>query len=195
MGVKMMGKKEKTTFSEQNILEERDLRHVIFIEEHREVIIEFSNLPDDVEFIIPNESQRPNLYREGWVTLYEYPFTLGFKLPFTKLVQDFLKTQRFSISQLMSMCWKGFAVLEVVGKKLGISFTVNDVELVWARRISSNTKVTFRTEGFASSILKLNNTTERGWQGKYVFIKVKSLGLKYCSLLISEWRTEGTLLS
>lgn len=94
----------------------------------------------------------------------------------------------------MPLCWKVFASLDIVSEKLGISFTVNEVESVWGRRISSKGRVTFRTKGIASPILKLNDITKRGWQGKYIFANVETLGLGDHSILISKWKVEGTNL-
>lgn len=63
--LKWLVRRRKSFSPNKTSLEKRDLRPIVFNEEYRKAIIEFFTLPDDAEFVIPNDNQRPDLFKEA----------------------------------------------------------------------------------------------------------------------------------
>lgn len=66
-----------------------------------------------VEAVLPSSVERADWFKKGWACLYFYPFDIGIKFPFSKLVQDLLEDMRISPAQLMPFSWRILACLEV----------------------------------------------------------------------------------
>lgn len=53
---------------------------------------------DNVIAVLPQNDQRADWYRPGWVCIYYYPFDVGFSLPYPKLALDILDAHRIAPS-------------------------------------------------------------------------------------------------
>ncbi|XP_056685890.1 uncharacterized protein [Spinacia oleracea] len=60
------------------------------------MFIELAGLPPSAEVKIPGADEEALDCPEGYVVMYEYPFTIGFKFPFTPLARSFIEVSILS---------------------------------------------------------------------------------------------------
>ncbi|KAK9666509.1 hypothetical protein RND81_14G189700 [Saponaria officinalis] len=72
-----------------------------FLPHHRELIREIYGFGENVEFYIPTDKERADFVSPGWACLYAYPFSLGLRFPFPKLIQDFFREYGIAMGQLV----------------------------------------------------------------------------------------------
>ncbi|KAJ9552809.1 hypothetical protein OSB04_016854 [Centaurea solstitialis] len=86
-----------------------------------------SGLPDSAILKVAGEI-RPADAPAGFFALFEYPFKIGFKWPFSPLLRAFMTRFNLSSSQLMPQFWRVIQVIERVTKDWGrTAFSVNDL--------------------------------------------------------------------
>ena len=90
-----------------------------------EEILGDCNFPEDHIYRIPEEDERADAQSADWLTLFEYPFKIGHKFPFSGLVQDALSFWSLSPSQIMPSGWRLFRSLDRIVERfpeIGFSF-------------------------------------------------------------------------
>lgn len=65
-------------------------------EEELEKIRVLAGLPPTVQLIAPSVEDRPELCPDGQIVMYEYPFLIGYRFPFTDLIKSLLTTYDLS---------------------------------------------------------------------------------------------------
>ena len=91
-------------------------------------------LGKDVDAVIPAETERADWYRKGWVCLYFYPFDIGMKFPFSKLVKEVICSMQISPGQLMSFSWRVLACLECIEAKHKLSIDADVVKYCYSTK-------------------------------------------------------------
>ena len=134
-----------------------------------------SQLPDYVSLLSPGEI-RPDACPQGFFVLYEYPFKIGFKWPFSPLSRAFMAYFEIAPGQLMPQFWRVLHVLECLTHGWESAFGVAD--LLTAYTIKSDGHHRYypfsKTRGDKVLVLK-TQVNDRHWKSRYVFVRTSSL--------------------
>ncbi|XP_056698189.1 uncharacterized protein [Spinacia oleracea] len=117
------------------------------------MFIELAGLPPSAEVKIPGEDEEALDCPEGYVVMYEYPFTIGFKFPFTPLARSFIEE-----------CCRYTLVTKKGKKNLGVGLAVNDrgwqSRFVYVNKDSLGEKGHFLVEGWTTKVVKASSLAE-----------------------------------
>lgn len=146
---------------------------------------------DNAVLILPSESNFADFYRAGWVCFYYYPFGIGMKFPFSKLVFDVIPSQHVSPAQLMPSAWRTLACLDAIVEKHKLRIDANVVKYSYTINKFSNCRYSLVNKNKDDQLI-LNNETvnDRGWKGEYFFVEKSSLG-DDADYLLDKWNVEG----
>ena len=81
-------------------------------DEDIEVIRVKGGFPPGAKFRVPGESEGPEDCPPGFVVFYSYPFSIGFRFPFSEMVRDLLTVLEVSLGHMSPSFWRLFKHLE-----------------------------------------------------------------------------------
>jgi hypothetical protein len=150
-----------------------------------------AGLPDSADIRVAGEV-RPANAPSGMIALFEYPFRLGIRWPFTPLSRAFMTQFSLSPGQLMPQFWRIIQVIERVTKDWGRDpFTVTD--LLTAYNVSTHPyhRYGLFPRGRKDTMLVHGTQVyDRGWRSRYVFVARSSL-TEEGGWVVPEWNTLG----
>ena len=77
-------------------------------DEDLEMIRVKGGFPAGVKFKIPEEGEGPEDCPSGFMVFYSYPFSIGFRFPFSEMVRDLLIAWEVSPGQVTPSFWRLF---------------------------------------------------------------------------------------
>lgn len=83
----------------------RTTQFVLLTKAKSEELLGISSLPSSAEIAIPVPCEEVFHLPRRYVVLYEYPFLIGLRFPFTPLAKSFIEVLNLSPGQLMSQIW------------------------------------------------------------------------------------------
>ena len=152
--------------------------------------VELAGLPPSAEVKIPGSDEEAFDCPEGYVVMYEYPFTIGFKFPFTPLVRSFIEVFHLSPGQLMPQIWRVFTVVHGVTANWRTPFDLSDLMYTYDLALQKCCRYTLVTKKGKTNLGVGLGVNDRGWQSRFVFVGKDSLGDKG-RFLVEGWTTEG----
>lgn len=76
--------------------------------------LELLNLPHDTVIRNVEHHEQPEMCPGNWVVLYEYPFKIGLRLPFSLITRDLMQIYQISLAQIMPQIWRILSVIDRV---------------------------------------------------------------------------------
>ncbi|XP_056694885.1 uncharacterized protein [Spinacia oleracea] len=152
--------------------------------------VELAGLPPSAEVKIPGSDEEAFDCPEGYVVMYEYPFTIGFKFPFTPLVRSFIEVFHLSPDQLMPQIWRVFTVVHGVTANWRTPFDLSDLMYSYDLALQKCCRYTLVTKKGKTNLGVGLGVNDRGWQSRFVFVGKDSLGDKG-RFLVEGWTMEG----
>lgn len=141
-----------------------------------------------IEAVLPSSAERADWFRKGWVSFYFYPFDIGMKFPFSKLVRDLLVDMQISPAQLMPFSRRILACLEVMEAKHKLGITVDVIKRCYSLKKFYGCFFGFTTK--RSLILNVEGANDRQWSKDYFFADKSSLG-EAGAFLPERWDPKG----
>ncbi|XP_056691026.1 uncharacterized protein [Spinacia oleracea] len=153
------------------------------------VFVELAGLPPSAEVKIPDPDEEALDCPEGYVVMYEYPFTIGFKFPFTPLARSFIEVFHLSPGQLMPQIWRVFAVVQGVTADWKVPFDLADLMYSYDLALKECCRYTLVTKKGKKNLGVGLAVNDRGWQSRFVYVNKDSLGEKG-HFLVEGWTME-----
>ncbi|XP_056694989.1 uncharacterized protein [Spinacia oleracea] len=151
--------------------------------------VELAGLPPSAEVKIPGSDEEAFDCPEGYVVMYEHPFTIGFKFPFTPLVRSFIEVFHLSPGQLMPQIWRVFTVVHGVTANWRTPFDLSDLMYSYDLALQKCCRYTLVTKKGKTNLGVGLGVNDRGWQSRFVFVGKDSLGDKG-RFLVEGWTME-----
>ncbi|CAH9112749.1 unnamed protein product [Cuscuta europaea] len=165
------------SFIPQHILDPKNSKQAKLSEYHVDFIRSSIGFPHDAVIRFPATNERIDWFCDGWVNFLMYPFKIGMKFPFSRLVRDFLAFVRVSPSQIMPQVWRVLRALEVLSEKHSLALDFEDLGFTYDLRSSGAGRFTLAVkEGKEALIHKVDKANDRGWMNLYFFVNKESLG-------------------
>ncbi|KAJ9548562.1 LOW QUALITY PROTEIN: hypothetical protein OSB04_021105, partial [Centaurea solstitialis] len=135
-----------------------------------------SGLPDSAMLKVAGEI-RPADAPAGFFALFEYPFKIGFKWPYSPLSRAFMTRFNLSPGQLMPQFWRVIQVIERVTKDWGRpAFSVNDLLTAYSVKPTDYDRYGLFPKGRGDTMLVHGTQVhDRGWKSRYVFVRSSSV--------------------
>ena len=152
---------------------------------------ELAGLPESAVTMVAGDI-RPADAPTGFFALFEYPFKIGFRWPYSPLARSFMSRYNLSPGQLMPQFWRVVFVIERVTKNWGHPpFTVDDLLSAYSVNRSSYNRYSVFPRGRSDTMLVHGTqVNDRGWKARYVFVQTSSVvGAE--SWVVPEWNPNG----
>ncbi|KAM0039504.1 hypothetical protein Hdeb2414_s0012g00382851 [Helianthus debilis subsp. tardiflorus] len=107
-----------------------------------------------------------------WLCFLSFPFTLGFRFPFSDFIMDFFRTTGLSFSQ--TMVWRVLLVLDRIKNNHVLDLCVNDLPVVYRLRSHESSRFLFYSTTNNPLILRATSNEEE-WKTKFFFVKRSSI--------------------
>ena len=153
-------------------------------------IVALADFPPSCEVVIPTAGQLPESCPGDCVVFFEYPFTIGFKFPFSPLVRDFLSLVGVAPGQMLPSFWR---ICWVIGEKTESweeEFTTADLLSCYDIKRLPGGRMTLRSKP-GQKLVNDEGVNDRGWKTRFFYVKKDSLG-EVENWLISGWNWKGT---
>lgn len=125
---------------------------------------------DKIIAVLPEGDQRADWYRPGWVCMYNYPFNVGFTLPYLKLSMAVLETLHIAPNHLMPSSWRVMACLNAIEAKHHLKINVDFIKASYILKKYSGCRYTFANVNKDDIlILNIDGVNDKGWKGNYLF--------------------------
>src|SRR5581483_1724001 len=152
---------------------------------------ELAGLPESAVTMVAGEI-RPADAPTGFFALFEYPFKVGFRWPYSPLARSFMTRFNLSPGQLMPQFWRVVFVIERVTKNWDRPvFSVDDLLSSYSVNRSSYNRYSVFPKGRSDTMLVHGTqVNDRGWKARYVFVQTSSVvGAE--SWVVPEWNRNG----
>ncbi|XP_056698614.1 uncharacterized protein [Spinacia oleracea] len=156
--------------------------------------IEHVGLPPSAEVKIPGSDEEAFDCPEGYVVMYEYPFTIGFKFPFTPLARSFIEVFHLSLGQVMPQIWRVFAVVHGATANWRMPFDLADLMYTYDLVLQKCCRYTLVTKKGKTNLGVGLAVNDRGWQSRFVYVSKDSLGDKG-QFFVEGWTTKVVKVS
>ncbi|KAK9740225.1 hypothetical protein RND81_03G020600 [Saponaria officinalis] len=157
------------------------------------MIREWFGLPEGVVVHIPRPGQKADFRRLGWTCLYFYPFFLGLRFPFPKLIQDFLRLNRLAICQIAPYAWRTLLPLFAMNDSYGSGIDLSDLGHLFTVRSLGHGQVTLRVrENDEHCIVFPAKPDDTDWFRRFIFVE-NSYFPPPVDYIYSEWRSTSGL--
>lgn len=155
--------------------ENEDEQSTMF-EEDMMKFLELGNLPTDIVISKAEPYEHPEKCPGNWVVLYEYPFKIGLRLPFSPRARDLMQIYQISSGKIIPQVWRILSVIDRVTTSWEEAFTFHDLLLCYEIRVKSKNKITLHAKARLEPLVCGVQSDDRGWKNIYVFVKRSSLG-------------------
>lgn len=139
--------------------------------------------PDDTEVVSTSEGISADCFHPDWLCFHEFPFTLGLKLPFPKLMNDFLVETKICPGQLMPNVWRILFSLNHLSSKFGFEIHASDLMVPYSWRMRKGRVNLQIKKGASHLIFDVKETNDRGWPEQYFFVKMSPI----CNQFANKW--------
>src|SRR5581483_5532551 len=152
---------------------------------------ELAGLPENAVTMVAGEI-RPADAPTGFFALFEYPFKIGFRWPYSPLARSFMSRYNLSPGQLMPQFWRVVYVIERVTKNWDRPvFSVDDLLSSYTVTRSPYNRFGLFPKGRSDTMLVHGTqVNDRGWKARYVFVQTSSV-VGEESWVVPEWNTNG----
>ncbi len=157
-------------------------------------VLKVAGFPETVEVILPEAGDRADLPRSGWISFYAYPFRVGHAFPFSLLVQSVLRHFNLSPGQLMPHSWRVLRVLDEAMLKHDLSFDFVDLMHSFFLNPSGSGRFVLQLKPQRPALALGLKASDRGWNHKFFFVRIDSLGGVGADFLRPDWVSAGKLL-
>ena len=166
----------RNSFDRLDFLESMELGSSIGDDHEVDAFHVISGLPDDAFLLAPGNI-RPDSCPRGFFVLYEYPFKIGFRWPFSPLSQAFMSTFNLAPGQLMPQFWRVIQVVERVTENWGMPpFDVTDLMTAYSFKPDRYHRYSPFPKGRKDRVLvQSTQVHDRGWKARYVFVRSSSV--------------------
>ncbi|XP_057251702.1 uncharacterized protein LOC130591799 [Beta vulgaris subsp. vulgaris] len=152
--------------------------------------LDLGNLLESTVIRNAEPDEPPESCPQKWVVLYEYPFKIGIRLPFTPLARDLMQIYQISPGQIMPQVWRILSVIDRVTASWEEAFTLHDLLLHYEIRVKAKNRIALHAKARLEPLVGGIQSNDRGWKNRFVFVKRSSLGEAGASL-VGGWNTEG----
>ncbi|KAJ9543815.1 hypothetical protein OSB04_023522 [Centaurea solstitialis] len=137
---------------------------------------ELAGLPENAFVRVAGEI-RPADAPKGFFALFEYPFKVGFRWPYSPLARAFMTRFDVSPGQLMPQFWRVILVIERVTKDWGRrAFSVDDLLSAYnVTKLPYNRYGLFPKGRNDTMLVHRTQVNDRGWKSRYVFVQTSSV--------------------
>jgi hypothetical protein len=120
---------------------------------------------------------RPADAPAGFFALFEYPFKIGIRWPYTPLSRAFMTRFNVSPGQLMPQFWRIIQVIERITKDWGRApFTVTDLLMAYSVTTHPYRRYGLFPKGRKDTMLVQGTQAyDRGWKSRYIFVLTSSV--------------------
>ena len=155
------------------------------------MVLKVAGFPEEAEVALPAEGDRADMHKPGWVCFYTYPFRVGHVFPFSPLVQSLLRHFNIAPGQLMPHSWRVLRVLEEVVKKHDLPFGLADLMYSYFLNPSGPGRFILQLKPSQGTLVLGTKAGDRGWNNKFFFVRVDSLGGAGGDFLSTQWVSAG----
>lgn len=128
-------------------------------------------------FVPADEAVKADWVCPGWFAIHEYPFRIGMRFPFPKIVSDFIKLTKYSPAQFSAMMWRVLLGVDVVSKKHDIKIALEDLAYQYDVRAQTRARFSFRSKNKLTDLIPgADATINTSWQDKFFFVEKSTLG-------------------
>ena len=145
-------------------------------EEDLEVIRVKAGFPAGVKFRIPDEGEGPEDCPLDSVVFYSYPFSIGFKFPFSEMVRDLLIALEVSPGQVTPSFWRLFKHLEEKTSESVEPLSLAEVMSCYSARMVVTGRVILRIMPGRPKLILESSISDKDWKRLLFFVKKASLG-------------------
>ena len=181
----------RSSLARSDFIMSSEVRSTIIGDVEVKELRELAGLPEGAVVELAGEV-RPADAPTGFFALFEYPFRVGFRWPYSPLSRAFMTRFNLSPGQLMPQFWRVVYVIERVTKNWGHpAFTVDDLLSAYSVTRSDYNRYGLFPRGRSDSMLVHGTqVNDRGWKARYVFVQTSSV-VGEESWVVPEWNTNG----
>ena len=117
---------ERSTMSKENMMK----------------FLELGNLPTNTVIRNVEAHEKPEMYQGNWVVLYEYPFKIGIRLPFSPIARDLMQIYQISPGQIMPQVWRILSVVDRVTTSWEEVCTLHKLLLCYEIKVKAKNRIT-----------------------------------------------------
>ncbi len=154
-------------------------------------VLKVAGFPETVEVSLPEAGDRADLPRPGWISFYTYPFRVGHTFPFSPLVQSVLRHFNLSPGQLMPHSWRVLRVLDEAMLKHDLPFDFVDLMHSFFPNPSGPGRFVLQLKPQRPALALGLKASDRGWNYKFFFVRIDSLGGAGADFLRPDWVSAG----
>ena len=133
-----------------------------------------AGIPSEVDLILAGD-RCPESCPEDYFVIYEYPFKIGLRWPYSPLPKAFMSHFEIAPGQLMPQFWRVLQVIERVTKDWDAPFDVIDLLTAYIVKPDKHHRYSLFSRARGDKILVQNTqVNDRQWKVRYAFARILS---------------------
>ncbi|XP_070002662.1 uncharacterized protein [Nicotiana sylvestris] len=141
---------------------------------------------------IPSPNQRISSFRNGYSSVYTYPFTLGFNPPIDPVILDFCRFFTICLAQIGPLVWRTVACLRYLSSKANVNFTFSHLIHLYHPNLIRHGVFTL-TARSKKVLVNPEDDKDRGWYIRYVAVRTVDLIGETNIPFPEKWNFEPTM--
>ncbi|XP_070007791.1 uncharacterized protein [Nicotiana sylvestris] len=141
---------------------------------------------------IPSPNQRISSFRNGYSSVYTYPFTLGFNPPIDPVILDFCRFFTICLAQIGPLVWRTVACLRYLSSKANVNFTFSHLIHLYHPNLIRHGVFTL-TARSKKVLVNPEDDKDRGWYIRYVAVRTADLIGETNIPFPEKWNFEPTM--
>ncbi|XP_075079771.1 uncharacterized protein LOC142165023 [Nicotiana tabacum] len=141
---------------------------------------------------IPSPNQRISSFRNGYSSVYTYPFTLGFNPPIDPVILDFCRFFTICLAQIGPLVWRTVACLRYLSSKANVNFTFSHLIHLYHPNLIRHGVFTL-TARSKKVLVNPEDDRDRGWYIRYVAVRTVDLIGETNIPFPEKWNFEPTM--
>jgi hypothetical protein len=145
---------------------------------------------DSVIIEIPKPGQGVHDAPDGFLCFYLYPFSIGLKFPFPPFIEECFRHTGLAFTQILPHAWRVLLTVSAMCIKNGVSIGLGDLAFAYKFRSMGDMTYTLRSVDKSKGFVDTVAANDKGWKGRFVYVKVDTLKVDI-SYLRNSWNTAG----
>ncbi|XP_075106345.1 uncharacterized protein LOC142179550 [Nicotiana tabacum] len=150
------------------------------------------NWKDSLRMSIPSPNQRISSFRNGYSSVYTYPFTLGFNPPIDPVILDFCRFFTICLAQIGPLVWRTVACLRYLSSKANVNFTFSHLIHLYHPNLIRHGVFTLTTRS-KKVLVNPEDDRDRRWYIRYVAVRTVDLIGETNIPFPEKWNFEPTM--
>ena len=128
-----------------------------------------------VRVFVPGPDESVTDYREGFLYVYTYPFTLKIDPPIDPVILDMCRTYGVTLAQIGPIVWRVVACLRLLANHAGKEFSLSHLIRLYSPRIFRGGVIKLVKRSRNPFFSKMDEDRDRGWLERYVRVKTEDI--------------------